>query len=190
MSRYEGAAELFETLLARHADGDKRALQEALGLVYDDIHAIARRSLRGERDLTINPTALAHEAYLRLARLNGIQWNDRAHLLAMAAQVTRQAVVDEARRFRAGKRDGGRPVTLCDTNLGGIEAAYDAVDVDQILRELESYDVQAAQVVSLKVFGELTTEEMAAYLGLSVATVNRRWAAGKTWLLRELSRPR
>jgi len=190
VSRYEGAGELFEALLARHADGDKRALQEALALVYDDIHAIARRTLRGERELTLNPTALAHEAYLRLARLNGIQWNDRAHLLAIAAQVTRQAVVDEARRFRAGKRSGGQPVTLCDTNLGGIEAAYDAVDVDQLLHELEGFDTQAAQVVALKVFGELTTEEVAAYLGVSVATVNRRWASGKAWLVRELSRPR
>lgn len=175
-------------LLNRHAEGDVAAFQQAIALVYDDIHAIALRALRGERELTLRPTALAHETYLRLVRLRKIRWRDRSHLLAMAAHITRQALIDEARRYRADKRHGGRPVTLSDTNLGGTDTAFDALDVDRLLRELAGYDAEAAQVVGLRIFGELSIEETATHLGLSVATINRRWASGKAWLLRELER--
>jgi len=106
----------------------------------------------------------------------------------MAARVTRQALVDEARRRRATKRDGGSPVTLSDTNIGDLDQAYDALDVDELLTELERYDAQAAEIVGLRVFGGLTITEVAESMVLSVATVNRRWVAGKVWLMRELSR--
>ena len=113
-------------------------------------------------------------------------WQDRAHFLAMSARVTRQVLVDEARRTRAEKRDGGTPVTLSDENLGGNEARFDAIDVDQLLAELQGFDEVAAEVVSLRVFGGLSIEETAAVLQLSVATVNRRWSTGKAWLAHEL----
>ena len=106
----------------------------------------------------------------------------------MAARVSRQALVDEARRRRADKRDGGSPVTLSDTNLGAPEHVYDALDVDELLTELEQYDPMAADIVGLRVFGGLSIEEVAESLTVSVATVNRRWAAGKVWLTRELAR--
>lgn len=97
-------------LLARWSSGDPQALDQLVTELYRDIHAIAVRELRHERHLTIRPTALVHEAYMRLARLHEMQWQDRAHFLSMAARVTRQALVDEARRVRADKRSGGVPV--------------------------------------------------------------------------------
>lgn len=175
-------------LLERWSAGDKDAFDLLLTHLYRDIHAIAVRQLRDERFLTISPTALVHEAYLRLAELKEMKWVDRTHFLSMAARVTRQALVDEARRRRADKRDGGTPVTLSDANLGGVDAGFDALDVDALLTELKQYDGIAADVVTLRVFGGLSIEDAAAALELSVATVNRRWVVGKAWLVRELNR--
>lgn len=175
-------------LLERWSKGEKEAYDQLLTHLYGDIHAIARRQLQGERSLTLRPTALVHEVYLRLSKLRQMQWQDRAHFLSMAARVARQALVDEARRRRAEKRDGGRAVTLSDTNLGVSEAAYDALDVDALIGELQKFDSVAADIVSLRVFGGLSIEEAAEVLKLSVATVNRRWVTGKTWLARQLTR--
>jgi len=173
-------------LLERWSKGEKDAYDQLLTHLYGDIHAIAVRQLHREHYLTIRPTALVHEVYLRLSELRQMQWQDRAHFLSMAARVTRQALVDEARRRRADKRDGGTPVTLSDENIGGSDAAYDALDVDSVLAELKDIDDVAAEVVSLRVFGGLSIEEAAEALDLSVATVNRRWATGKAWLAHEL----
>jgi RNA polymerase sigma factor (TIGR02999 family) len=174
-------------LLERWSRGEKQAYDQLLTHLYGDIHAIAVRQLHRERYLTIRPTALVHEVYLRLSGLQQMRWQDRAHFLSMAARVTRQALVDEARRRRAEKRDGGHAVTLSDANLGAAEAAYDALDVDTLLSELQSFDATAAEVVSLRVFGGLSIEEAAEALQLSVATVNRRWVTGKTWLALKLT---
>jgi RNA polymerase sigma factor (TIGR02999 family) len=175
-------------LLERWSKGDRQALDQLLTHLYRDIHAIAVRELRNERQLTIRPTALVNEAYMRLAGLNHMRWQDRGHFLSMAARVTRQALVDEARQRRADKRDGGTPVTLSDENLGAGNTPYDALDVDSLLEELKTFDDVAAEVVSLRIFGGLSIEEAAEALGVSVATVNRRWASGKAWLTRELMR--
>src|SRR5580698_7386994 len=117
-----GSAELdssgIAALLERWSKGEKHAYDQLLTYLYGDIHAIAVRQLHGERFLTIRPTAVVHEVYLRLSKLHQMQWRDRAHFLSMAARVTRQALVDEARHRRAEKRDGGRAVTMSDTNLG------------------------------------------------------------------------
>jgi RNA polymerase sigma-70 factor, ECF subfamily len=175
-------------LLERWSKGEKAAYDQLLTHLYGDIHAIAVRHLHRERYLTIRPTALVHEVYLRLSTLHQMRWQDRAHFLAMAARVTRQALVDEARRRRAEKRDGGWAVTLSDTNLGVNEAAYDALDVDDLLSRLQQFDAVAANIFSLRVFGGMSIEEVAEVLKLSVATVNRRWVTGKAWLARELTR--
>jgi RNA polymerase sigma factor (TIGR02999 family) len=178
----------FDALLERWSRGDRGALDQLLTNLYTDIHAIAVRQLNHERHSSLRPTALVHEAYLRLASLNQIRLQDRTHFLSMAARVSRQALMDEARRRRAAKRDGGNPVTLSDTNLGEPDQVYDAIDVDELLTELEQYDAMAAEIVGLRVFGGLSIEEVAKSLSVSVATVNRRWAAGKVWLTRELTR--
>jgi RNA polymerase sigma-70 factor (ECF subfamily) len=176
------------SLLAQCSEGDRQAFGEVFTHLYRDIHDIARRELRGERHLTIRPTALVNEAFMRMQGLREIRWQDRAHVLAMASRITRQVLVDGARRRRAEKRNGGDAVTLSDENLGGVEVNHDALDVDKLLTELESFDAIAAQVVSLRVFGGLSIEETAQHLEVSIATVNRRWSAGKSWLMRELSR--
>jgi RNA polymerase sigma factor (TIGR02999 family) len=176
------------SLLERWSAGDRQALDQLTTHLYRDIHAIAVRELRSEHHLTIRPTALVHEAYMRVAGLREMRWQDRAHFLSMAARVTRQALVDEARRRRADKRDGGTPVTLSDENIGGAEVCYDALDVDRLLGDLELFDAVAAQVVALRIFGGLSIEEAAETLEISVSTVNRRWVAGKAWLTRELTR--
>lgn len=175
-------------LLKQWEGGDRQAFDQLMAHLYQDIHAIAVRTLRSERQLTISPTALVHEAYLRLVNLTEMRWQDRAHFLSMASRLTRQALVDEARRFRAEKRDGGKSVTLSDENLGANEAGYDALDVDTLLVELKGIDEVAAEVVSLRVFGGLSIEEAAEALSLSVSTVNRRWTTGKAWLAVELAR--
>lgn len=175
------------TLFARWSSGDAGALNNLLEHLYRDIHAIAVRELRSEGRLTIRPTALVHEVYLRMASLREPNWQDRVHFLSMAARVARQALVDEARRRRSQKRDGGTPVTLSDENLAAIEGGFDALDVDSLLLELKDFDEVAAEVVSLRVFGGLSIEETAAALGLSTATVNRRWVTGKAWLAHELA---
>jgi RNA polymerase sigma factor (TIGR02999 family) len=175
-----------EHLFERWSAGDHGALDKLLAHLYRDIHGIAVRELRSERYLTIRPTALVHEVYLRMIELREPNWQSRVHFLAMASRVARQVLVDEARRRRAAKRDGGTPVTLSDENLGGGEAGHDALDVDTLLIELKGFDEVAADVVSLRIFGGLSIEEAAEELKLSVATVNRRWATGKAWLTHEL----
>jgi RNA polymerase sigma-70 factor, ECF subfamily len=136
-----------ETLLERWSQGEKQAYDQLLTHLYRDIHAIAVRHLHGERYATIRPAALVHEVYLRLGELSQMRWQDRAHFLSMAARVTRQALVDEARRRRSGKRDGGNPVTLSDENLGAKGSGYDALDVDALLSELQQFDDTAAAVL-------------------------------------------
>jgi RNA polymerase sigma factor (TIGR02999 family) len=175
-------------LLKRFSAGDRAAMDELFAHLYTDIHAIAVGQLRHERHLTIRPTALVHEAYLRLAGLNRMRWHDRTHFLMMASRVTRQAVVDEARRRRASKRASGMQVTISDTNLGANETAYDALDVDTLLDELQAFDRETGEVASLRIFGGMSIEEVAEALQLSVSTVNRRWVMGKAWLMRELTR--
>ncbi len=175
------------SLFARWSGGDAAALDGLLAHLYRDIHAIAVRELRSERHVTLRPTALVHEVYLRMVGLREARWQDRAHFLSMAARVARQALVDEARRRRAEKRDGGTPVTLSDANLGASEGGFDAIDVDDLLSELKQFDEIAAEIVSLRVFGGLSIEETAEALSLSVATVNRRWVTGKAWLAHELA---
>ena len=175
-------------LLERWSRGDRAAFDALVARLYKDVHEIAVRQLRSEHQLTIQPTALVNEVYLRMANLSHLQLRDRAHFLSMAARVTRQALVDEARRRRASKRDGGEQVTLSDANLGRAGAVYDAVDVDDLLNQLQDFDALAADVVTLRVFGGLSIEEAAEALSASVATVNRHWATGKAWLAWELQK--
>jgi RNA polymerase sigma factor (TIGR02999 family) len=185
MNDSTASAEL-TALLERWSRGDREALNSLLTHFYNEVHGIAVGQLRHERQLTIQPTALVHEVYMRLAGLSRIRVQDRAHFLSMAARVTRQALVDEARARRALKRDGGDPVTLTAANLGEQGRVYDALDVDDLLCDLQRIDALAADIVTLRVFGGLSIEEAAQSLAVSVATVNRHWASGKAWLTWEL----
>lgn len=176
----------FASLLDRWSGGDRAALDALLAQLYGEVHAIAVKQLRGERHLTLQPTALVNEVYLRLAGLSRLKLQDRTHFLSIAARVARQALVDEARNRRALKRDGGYSVTLSDTQLGPHGRVYDALDVDDLLSELQRFDPLAADIVTMRVFGGLSIEEAALALTVSTATVNRHWATGKAWLTWEL----
>lgn len=145
--------------------------------------------LRGERaGHTLQPTALAHEAYIRLAGQRQTPWQNRAHFLGVAAQVMRRILVDHARARKAEKRGGGEAPMPLDTGI--LQVAGPAVefdDLDRALTDLAKSSERQAQVVELRYFGGLTIEETAEVLGISAVTVKRDWTMARAWLYRELS---
>lgn len=171
------------------ARGDEAALEILVPVVYREMRRLAAGYLKSERTgHTLQPTALAHEAYLRLVGRENIQWQNRAHFLGVAARVMREILVDHARRRKAFKRGGGQPLTVFDEALdvaGGREVAFD--DLDQALVDLARLSERQARVVELRYFGGLTIEETGEVLGISPVTVKRDWATARAWLYRELS---
>lgn len=157
---------------------------------YDTLRRIAGRSFRNERGaITLQPTAVVHEAYLRLTQRADTPWPDRVTFLAYAARVMRQILVDEARRRGARKRGGGGGrVTLDGAMLADAPRQPDVLDLDAALCRLERLDPRKAMIVQLRYFAGLGIEEVAAFLSLSVATVNRQWRSARAWLARELRR--
>ena len=179
-------------LLLRWREGDAAALETLLPLVYEELRRLAHRSMRGERaDITLQPTALVAEAYLRLVDMD-ISWNGRVHFYAVAASLMRRILVDEARRRQAQKRGGlERPLSLDELALDGFEiaAASEAaplVLLDEALSRLESFDARKAKVVELRCFAGLTIEDTAAALDCSHATVERDLRIAKAWLAKEI----
>ena len=179
---------LLKDLLERWSRGDRSALDVLMTALYQEIHGVAVRQLRHERHLTLQPTALVNEVYLRLSTLVSMSVRDRAHFVSLAARVTRQVLIDEARRRRRGKRDGGAQVTLSEAHLG-VGQPYDVLNVDELLERLQGIDPLAAEIVTLRVYGGLSISEAADVLEKSVATINRHWASGKAWLSWELQKP-
>jgi RNA polymerase sigma factor (TIGR02999 family) len=171
------------------ARGDGAALDLLLPVVYREMRRLAAGYLRNERPgHTLQPTALAHEAYLRLVGRQNIQWQNRAHFLGVAARVMREILVDHARRRKALKRGGGEPLTVFDDALsiaGDRPISFD--DLDRALVDLERLSERQARVVELRYFGGLTIEETGEVLGVSAVTVKRDWATARAWLYRELS---
>lgn len=176
-------------LLERCRGGDSAAFDELVSAVYAELRKLAAYHLRAERtDHTLQPTALVHEAYVRLARGTERGWQDRAHFLAAAAQVMRHVLVDHARARAAGKRAGQRTQIALDEALE-VAATHD-VDVlalDDALRRLAEVDPQLARIVELRSFAGLTLVEVAEIVGVSRATVEREWATARAWLRKELS---
>ncbi len=175
-------------LLARWKTGDRDALQQLLPIVYTELHAVAHRYLRRERpDHTLQSTALVHEAYLRLAG-QAIAPENRAHFVAIAANLMRQVLVDYARQRRAAKRGPGYRIQF-DENLHSPEKnTIDVLELDSVLDKLSQRDAQQGRVVELRFFGGLTVEETAEALGISAATVKRDWVMAKAWLTRAMGR--
>jgi RNA polymerase sigma factor (TIGR02999 family) len=179
-------------LLRAWQAGDRGALDRLVPLVYDELHRIAARFMaRESRGRTIQPTALMHEAYLKLVDQRYVDWHNRAQFFAIAAQAMRRVLLDDARRRLREKRGGGAVrVVLEDEAVGVPEADIDALDVlavDRALGELEQRDPDLAKIVELRFFGGLTVEETGAVLGISPATVKRDWAFAKGWLHRALT---
>jgi RNA polymerase sigma factor (TIGR02999 family) len=155
-------------------------------LTYGRLRQLAAGYLRRERpDHTLQPTALVHEAYLRLSDAERRRWHSRAHFLSFAARVMRQVLVDEARRKGYRKRRPPGGVAVADPADAGPEAerrGVDVLDLDRVLGDLEAYDPRKAAIVQLRFFGGLTVPETSLVLELSVATVNREWRAARAWL--------
>ncbi len=178
------------TILKKARAGDAGAAEQLIPLLYDELHAVAVRFFRKERtDHTLQPTALVHEAYLRLVDQDGVEAQDRAHFLALAARLMRQILIDHARHRRSQKQGGMRVrVPLNDVYPVSDEDAADLLALQDALAALEELDERKARVVELRFFSGLTAEETAEVLGVSLGTVERDWRFSRAWLQRELSR--
>ncbi len=177
-------------LLIRWGQGDQAALDELMPLVYDDLRRYANSFLhRRSRNHTLQPTALVHEAYLRLAGRQNTSWQNRAQFFGLAAKIMRELLVDYARAQATAKRGGSQlRLSLTAADRFSSAAEIDLLTLDQALRELAALNPQYGQVVELRYFGGLTIEEAAVVMGVSHATVERDWKFARAWLKRELSR--
>lgn len=175
------------TLLRAWRHGDQAAFERLTPLVYDELRRRARRYLRGERpNHTLRPTALVHEAYLRLVNLDQVDWHDRTHFFALAARQMRRILVDSARARRYQKRGGGAISVTFTEALAVSRSNPDLVALDDALELLTQQDERKGRVVEMRFFGGLTNEEIATVLGISTDTVTRDWQMAKLWLRREL----
>jgi RNA polymerase sigma factor (TIGR02999 family) len=177
-------------LLDQYRDGQAEAFGKLMALVYDDLRRLAAWQLHTERpEHTLQPTALVHEAYLKLAGQNPVDWRNKAHFFALAARIMRHILVDHARGKQRGKRGGARinatldeALELSHPNEPGL------VELDEALNSLASQDARKSRIVELRYFGGLSIEETAGLLGVSPATVRREWTLAKAWLRHELSK--
>jgi RNA polymerase sigma factor (TIGR02999 family) len=175
-------------LLAQWNEGDNEALHAVLPVVYDELRRLAHHYMRSERpEHTLQGTALVHEAYLRLEKQGAAPFKDRAHFVAVCAQLMRQILVEYARSHRAAKRDGGCKLSLDDTVVFESRS-LDLVALDDALAELAKLNPQQSLIVELRFFGGLSIEESAQVLGLSSATVMRKWSSARIWLHHQLSK--
>jgi len=177
-------------LLRDWSAGRQEARDELLRLVYEPLRAIAERHLHRERDgHTLQPTALVHELYLKLVDQRRVEWNDRTHFFAVAAQVMRRILVDHARRRNSEKRGGGvSPVTIgAALDVAAVVENFDVVALDAALEGLEKVFPQQAKLVELRFYGGLTIDETASVLGVSAATVSREWTMARAWLRRAMT---
>jgi RNA polymerase sigma factor (TIGR02999 family) len=176
-------------LLQAWTDGDRGVLDRLTPIVYDELHRLARRYMKGERTgHSLQATALVNEAYMRLVDYKGMQWQNRAHFFAVSAQVMRRILVDHARRRNLKRGGGVQHVSLEDTAVVGADRAADFIALDDAMKELEKFDARKMQVVEMRFFGGLSVEETAEVLKVSTVTVMRDWSSAKAWLYRELSR--
>jgi RNA polymerase sigma factor (TIGR02999 family) len=180
-------------VLKAAAEGDERAAQNLLPLVYAELRSLARARLkRLPPGQTLQPTALVHEAYLRVVGDEDPGWDGRGHFFASAARAMRDILVEQARRKGALKRGGDRRRIDMELAEPALEMpSEDVIAVDEVMRRLEKEDPRKGQIVNLRYFARLTTAETASALGVSIATVGREWRYIRAWLARELStRPR
>lgn len=181
-ARYS-VTELFE----KARSGDEGAREQLFPLVYEELRRLAAGYMRRENPRhTLQATALVHEAYLRLTPGVKLQWQNRAHFLALVARTMRQILVESARARHAEKRGGAaaRAVTLHDELLGHAERSLDVMALDEALQKLGEVDARQADLVELRFFGGLTVEETAEVLNISPATVKRDWTFAQAWLRR------
>ena len=167
---------------------DRQSVDSLLPIVYQELRRLAAGYLRRERaGQTLQPTALVHEAYLRLMKDKPDRWQNRAHFCAIAAHSMRQILIERARARGAQKRGGARQrVTLDDALVAGGERSIDLLALDEAMERLAAFDPDQARLVELRFFGGLTVEETAEAMDISPATVKRHWTVACAWLAREL----
>jgi RNA polymerase sigma-70 factor (ECF subfamily) len=180
-------------LLDDFRGGDQKALERLLPQVYDQLHRIAAKYMRRESARhTLQPTALVHEAFLRLVDGAEVNWQNRAHFFAVAANLMRRILVDHAKAKKAAKRGGGGLHVSFDEQMHAVgpasNAEPDVLALDRALKRLAKVDERQARVVELRYFGGLSIEEVADALQASPATIKRDWAAAKLWLFREIEK--
>ncbi|MFM9996367.1 MAG: sigma-70 family RNA polymerase sigma factor [Phycisphaerales bacterium] len=171
-------------LLRTAASGERRDLDALLAAIYDDMRRLAVSHLRGERaDHTLQPTALVHEAYLKLVDQRTTDWNDRLHFFSVASRVIRRILIDHARERLAEKRGGGGArLRVDDHDVAAPARGVDLLALDEALEELSELDEQQAKIVELRFFGGCSVEEVAELLKIGRRTVDRDWQAARTWL--------
>ena len=176
-------------LLGVWGNGDQAALDELIPLVYDELRRVARRYMRREsQGHTLQTSALVNEAYLRLIDQKSVHWQNRAHFFGVAAQLMRRILVDHARSRSRAKRGGGAPmVSLAEQAMISKEAS-EVIALDDALSNLAEMDPRKSQIVEMKFFGGLTTEEVAEVLKITSRTVEREWRKAKAWLNWALSK--
>jgi len=176
-------------LLVDWRNGNQAALDQLMPLVYDELRRLAKRYMNRENPgHTLQTTALVNEAYLRLIDQGNVEWQNRAHFFAIAAQIMRHLLVDHARSQHFAKRGGGAHQVSLDEALVVTEGREaDLLALDEALDRLAAFDRRKSQIVELRYFGGLSTEETAEVLGVSEITIKREWLKAKAWLYRELS---
>ena len=169
--------------------GEGSAVESLLGLLYEELRALAASYLRREgREHTLQPTALVHEAFLKLVDQRRVNWRGRTHFLAVGAQAMRRVLVDHARSKKRHKRGGGlKQIALPQEIALSPNREEDLLAVDEVLTKLAAVDARQARIVELRFFGGLTVQEIAEHLGVSKRTVESEWTMVRAWLRRELS---
>lgn len=173
-------------LLLSWSRGDQGALEHLIPLVSSELRRLARRYMMKERSgHTLQTSDLINEVYLRLVNQQNVEWKDRAHFFAVAAQIMRHILIDHARRYQYEKRGAGaQKIELNDATVLGQQRAKELIELDDALTELASFDSRKSQIVELRFFGGLSIEEVAEVIGASPATVKRELQAAKIWLKR------
>jgi RNA polymerase sigma-70 factor, ECF subfamily len=176
-------------ILRKASDGDGSAVNRLMPLVYNELRALAESYLQQERPgHTLGATALVHEAYVRLIKQNEVEWQNRAHFFAVAAQAIRRILVDHARARETAKRGGDRQRVLLDEAVAMPEGRdLDLLALDESLKKLAVLSQRQAQIVELRFFGGLSLREVAAFLKVSPRTVDGDWSMARAWLRRELA---
>ena len=184
----EPGTENITQLLIDLTNGKSNAVEDLLPLIYGELRSLAGNYLRRERsDHTLQPTALVHEAYLRLVDQTQVTWQNRAHFFGMAAQMMRRILVDHARAHKAGKRGADYQKLSLDENIDkAVERSGELIALDEALTELAQVDELKSRIVELRYFGGLTVEETAEVLGVTPITINRHWRMAKAWLFGKL----
>lgn len=175
-------------LLADYTNGNRKVLDELLPLVYNELRRLAHTYLaREHRELTLQTTALVHEAYLKLVDQRSVNFQNRAQFFALSAQAMRRILLDNARRHTAEKRGSGAKISLDDIGEISSDADENLIELDLALQELEKFDAQQAKIIELRYFGGMTIEETAEVLKISPATVKREWAMARAWLYQKIN---